>query len=108
MKKRSAEKVIDSIFGKHHYTPSEVIKLKRKSWNMTQKDVSEITGIPENNISAYESGRLNIGWEIAKKLAIALAIHPNSIMCPNGEDYYQELEEMAQKAQAVRQKKAVS
>lgn len=103
--KKKPEAILDNIFGKAKYTPGDVVRLKRKSWGLSQKEVSEITKISENNISGYENNRLKIGWEVANKLAVAIGVHPATIMFPNSETFNEELKEMANMAQEIREKK---
>jgi transcriptional regulator with XRE-family HTH domain len=42
---------------------------------MTQKQLSEISGIPQSHISAMENGRVSIGKDRAKRLAEVLNIN---------------------------------
>ena len=41
---------------------------------LTQKQLSELTGIPQRHISEMENGKRSIGKEIAKRLSKALNI----------------------------------
>ena len=42
---------------------------------LTQRQLSELTGIPQRHISEVENGKRSIGKEIAKKLGKALKIN---------------------------------
>lgn len=50
----------------------DVLSIRRENKNMTQKQLSELTGIAIPNISQMENGSRKIGKESAKKLADAL------------------------------------
>lgn len=42
--------------------------------NLTQRQLSELTGIPQRHISEMENGKRPIGKEVAKRLADALRV----------------------------------
>ncbi len=65
-------------------TPGEIIKQTRESLNMSQNDLSDIVGIEQSNISAYENNKLPIGRDVALKFSKALGMHPFSLLYPNG------------------------
>ena len=48
------------------------LRAYRTRENLTQKQLSELTGIPQHHISEMENGKRSIGKERAKKLAEAL------------------------------------
>ena len=48
------------------------IKERRKLLDLTQDDLSELTGIKKVEISKYENGQKNIGLDNARKLSIGL------------------------------------
>ena len=56
-------------------SPAIALKGSRAKENITQKGLSEITGIPQGHISEMENGRRSIGKEIAKKLGKALNVN---------------------------------
>jgi transcriptional regulator with XRE-family HTH domain len=64
-------------------TPGLVVRALRKKYEMTQKDLAEITGIKENNISAIEHNRIEVGLRTAEKLAAVFGINPARILFPN-------------------------
>jgi len=83
MKKyRKAKKLIDVSVG-------ESVWILRELQEMSQNELSELTGIPQSTISAIENDRLNLGVERAKILARALKCHPSVLVFP-GWDVHQE------------------
>ena len=48
------------------------LRAYRTREDLTQKQLSELTGIPQHHISEMENGKRSIGKERAKKLAVAL------------------------------------
>lgn len=63
-------------------TPGQSLKVIRELQELSQNDLSKISGLPQSTISGMESGRINIGVERAKTLAKALNIHPAVIVFP--------------------------
>ena len=58
------------------------LKILRDLQELSQNELSELTGIPQSTISAIEHGRTNLGIERAKTLARALKCHPSVIVFP--------------------------
>lgn len=54
--------------------PSVILRAFRKREGLTQKALSELTGIPQGHLSAMERGRIAIGPERARKLGKALNV----------------------------------
>lgn len=57
------------------YTGKEqqvALRAYRYREDLTQRQLSEMTGIPQRHISEMENGKRSIGKELAKKLAQAL------------------------------------
>jgi DNA-binding XRE family transcriptional regulator len=52
--------------------PAVVLRGSRGRENLTQKQLAELTGIPQRHISEMEHGKREIGKERARKLAAAL------------------------------------
>jgi DNA-binding XRE family transcriptional regulator len=52
-----------------------VLKETRKLKKLTQKQLADITGIPQRHLSEMETAKRSIGKETAKKLAQALAVN---------------------------------
>ena len=79
---RKAKKLVDVSVG-------ESVRILRELQEMSQNDLSELTGIPQSTISAIENDRVNLGVERAKILARALKCHPAVLVFP-GWDIRQE------------------
>ena len=54
--------------------PAIVLKGSRTKENITQKELAQMTGIPQGHISEMENGKRPIGKEIAQKLGKALNV----------------------------------
>ena len=79
---RKAKKMVDVSVG-------ESVRILRELQEMSQNELSEVTGIPQSTISAIENDRVNLGVERAKILARALRCHPAVLVFP-GWDVQQE------------------
>ena len=63
----------------------ESVRILRELQELSQSQLSELTGIPQASISAIENGRVNLGVERAKVLARALKFHPAVLVFPGWE-----------------------
>ena len=63
-------------------SPGESVRILRELQELTQSQLAELCGIPQTTISGIETGRVNLGVERAKKLAIALNCHPAILVFP--------------------------
>ena len=63
----------------------ESVRIIRELQELSQSQLSELTGIPQATISAIENGRVNLGVERAKVLARALGCHPAVLVFPGWE-----------------------
>lgn len=63
----------------------ESVRILRELQELSQTQLSELTGIPQATISAIENGRVNLGVERAKVLARALNCHPAVLVFPGWE-----------------------
>ncbi len=63
-------------------TPGESVKILRELQELSQNELSELTGIPQSTISAIERDRINLGVERAKVIARALRCHPAVLVFP--------------------------
>ena len=79
---RKAKKLVDVSVG-------ESVRILRELQEMSQNELSDLTGIPQSTISAIENDRVNLGVERAKILARALKCHPAVLVFP-GWDIRQE------------------
>ena len=83
----------------------ELIKIKRMNYGLTLKEVEEITGISQNNLSLYENNKKNLGYIQATKIGLAIGLHPMTILFPNGIDKDIRFKEIAKRSQKVLRKK---
>jgi transcriptional regulator with XRE-family HTH domain len=67
----------------------ESVKIIRQMQELSQNELSRMTGIPQSTISAIENDRVQLGVERAKVLARALSCHPAVLVFP-GWDIEQE------------------
>ena len=63
-------------------SPGESVRILRELQELSQNDLSEMTGIPQSTISAIERDRIRLGVERAKVLARALRCHPAVLVFP--------------------------
>ncbi len=66
-----------------HVEPGEALKIIRELQQLSQNELSEITGISQSNISALENGSRQMGRDRALVLARALHVHPAVILFPD-------------------------
>ena len=72
---RKATKKVDVSIG-------ESVRILRELQELSQNELSELTGIPQSTISAIERDRVRLGVERAKVLARALRCHPAVLVFP--------------------------
>jgi transcriptional regulator with XRE-family HTH domain len=60
----------------------ESVRIIRELQELSQNQLSQLTGIPQATISAIENDRLRLGVERAKVLARALKCHPGVLVFP--------------------------
>ena len=63
-------------------TVGESVRIIRELQELSQNQLSELSGIPQSTISAIERDRVNIGVDRAKVLARALKVHPAVLVFP--------------------------
>lgn len=63
----------------------ESVRIIRELQNLSQNQLSRLTGIPQATISAIENDRIQLGVERAKTLAHALKVHPGVLVFPGWE-----------------------
>jgi transcriptional regulator with XRE-family HTH domain len=66
----------------------DAVRIARELQELSQNELSRLSGIPQSTISAIENGQINLGVERAKTLARALKVHPSVLVFPdwNSED----------------------
>lgn len=65
----------------------ESVRIIRELQELSQNQLSELTGIPQSTISAIENDRVPLGVERAKVLARALKCHPGVLVFPGWEPH---------------------
>jgi len=60
----------------------ESVRIIRELQELSQNQLSELTGIPQATISAIENGCVSLGVERTKVLAKALKCHPAVLVFP--------------------------
>ena len=61
----------------------ESVKIIRELQELSQNELSAITGIPQSTLSAIEHNKINLGVERAKVLARALKCDPAVLVFPS-------------------------
>ena len=72
---RKSKKRIDVSVG-------QSVRIVRELQQLSQNQLSELTGIPQSTLSAIENDRVKLGVERAKVLARALKCHPAVLLFP--------------------------
>ena len=75
---RKAKMTVDVSVG-------ESVRIMRELQELSQSQLSDLTGIPQSTISGIENDRINLGVERAKVLARALKCHPAVLVFPGWE-----------------------
>ncbi len=60
----------------------ESVRILRELQELSQNQLSQLTGISQATISAIENDRVRLGVERAKMLATALKCHPGVLVFP--------------------------
>lgn len=60
----------------------ESVRIIRELQELSQNELSLLTGIPQSTLSAIEHDKINLGVERAKVLARALKCHPAVLVFP--------------------------
>ena len=63
----------------------ESVRIVRELQDLSQNELSKLTGIPQSTISSIENDRVKLGVERAKVLAQALKCHPAVLVFPGWE-----------------------
>jgi transcriptional regulator with XRE-family HTH domain len=66
-------------------TVGESVRIIRELQELSQNQLSVLSGIPQATISAIENDRVRLGVERAKNLAKALDCHPGVLVFPRWE-----------------------
>ena len=66
-------------------SPGEPVRILRELQELSQSQLSTLTGISQATISAIENGRVNLGVERAKVFARAMKCYPAVLVFPGWE-----------------------
>lgn len=83
MAKKDFEKLINEL-DPTPQTSGKKIRAVRRYLGLTLKDVQELTGIIETNLSALENDKLEVTKKYAEVIGAALGVHPMDILYPDG------------------------
>jgi len=72
---KEAKKLIDVSVG-------ESVKIIRELQELSQNELSSLTGIPQSTLSSIEHDKVKLGVERAKVIARALKCHPAVLVFP--------------------------
>ncbi len=72
---RKAQKKVEVSVG-------ESVRVIRELQELSQNELSDLTGIPQSTISAIENDRVRLGVERSKVFARALKCHPAVLVFP--------------------------
>ncbi|MFQ5923933.1 MAG: helix-turn-helix domain-containing protein [Anaerolineales bacterium] len=75
---RPAKKIVEVSVG-------ESVRIVRELQDLSQNELSKLTGIPQSTISAIENDKVRLGVERAKVIARALKCHPAVLVFPGWE-----------------------
>lgn len=65
-------------------TPGRFVRSVRKNFGITLKELEDLTGIKETNLSALENEHMEMSRYYAEILGAALGVHPSTILFPEG------------------------
>jgi transcriptional regulator with XRE-family HTH domain len=65
-------------------TPGKTLRAFRRNFEITLKDLEDVTGIKESNLSALENDRVEMSSYYAERLGAALGVHPSLLLYPEG------------------------
>ena len=101
--KKSRNELKDMLndFFPEKLTSGKIIKAKRVSFGITQKEVFEATGISVSNLSKYENDNASVGYVQATKIGLAIGLHPMTILFPEGIKNDERFIEIAKKAEKL-------
>ena len=65
-----------------HLTPGQAVRITREFAELTQAELATMSGLTQATVSAIETGRTSLGIARAKRLALAMKVHPASLLFP--------------------------
>lgn len=96
---------LDKLIG-GKVTPGKIVRARRESLGLTQKDVYGLTGIKTTFLSAVENDKRNLGVDTATKIAAAIGLHPSSILFPENFEVNKEITKIIKKREKLLKDKA--
>jgi ribosome-binding protein aMBF1 (putative translation factor) len=66
-------------------TPGDSVRIARELQDLSQAELARASGLTQATISGIERGRILLGVERAKRLAVALGVHPAVLLFPKWE-----------------------
>lgn len=66
-------------------TPGAMVRVHRKRFGLTLKELEEVTGIRESNLSAIENDKITMTPHYAEIFAVTFGMHPIEFLYPQGE-----------------------
>jgi ribosome-binding protein aMBF1 (putative translation factor) len=66
-----------------HLTPGKAVRITREFAGLSQLALAARAGLAQGTLSAIESGKATLGAERAKRLALALGVHPAALLFPD-------------------------
>jgi transcriptional regulator with XRE-family HTH domain len=63
-------------------TPGDAVRILRQFRGLSQRQLAHESGVVQPSISAIESGRESLGGMRAKRIALALGVHPSDLLYP--------------------------
>ena len=66
-----------------HLTPGKAVRITREFAGLSQIALAARAGLAQGTLSAIESGKATLGAERAKRLALALGVHPAALLFPD-------------------------
>ncbi|MGH7284609.1 MAG: helix-turn-helix domain-containing protein [Polyangiaceae bacterium] len=82
-------------------TPADMVREAREANEMTQAELATATDIAQPTISSIEAGRIELGVARAKRLALALHVHPSVLLFPQWDEDVKEHEEAKRKRRSA-------
>ena len=102
-------KDLEGFFSEELTSSGDLIRAFRKKFKISQKELCEITGINENNLSAIENGRRELGIQSAKKIASFFGFDPSFLLFPKGyKEVFNEFKQIRSKAEKLFGKKKIA
>ena len=98
-------KMIDTLneLVSENATSGELLRAFRQREGFTLRDLEDITGIAQSNLSALENGKMELTQHYAEIFAAALGLHPMVILYPKGRfEKTKKLLEIEKKAQRLK------